>query len=182
MRLRCLRNVLIISIAFMGGLLATGIISTRTAVAQQPSEPFHSRFRYIILSTEVHAIGDQQMRGVEVLLDSTAFSEGNLKELFALLSKRYPEPQWMDASVLTSLEQVRTPEEFDLYGRAQFSGAKSYPLHYDDYDLAIFMRHGEDHFFRYTVRSIRPERDMKTVVLKGYDPATHQRAKTAPGR
>jgi hypothetical protein len=127
MRLLLIRHLLIISIALAGGLFATTVSSPSWTIAQQPSELFHSKFRYIILSTEVQAIGDHQMRSVDVLMDGSAFSEENLKELFELLSKRYPEPQWMDASVLTSLEQVKTPEEFDRYGRAQFSGAKSYP-------------------------------------------------------
>jgi hypothetical protein len=50
-------------------------------------------------------------RIVTVLLDREAFSEETLKKLFALLSKRFPEPKRMMVEVYTNLKQIPTPEE-----------------------------------------------------------------------
>lgn len=46
-----------------------------------------------------------------MLLDREAFSEETLKKLFALLSKRFPEPKRMMVEVYTNLKQIPTPEE-----------------------------------------------------------------------
>ena len=49
-----------------------------------------------------------------MLLDPKSFSEENLKQLFALLSKRFPEPTELVVNVYTDLEDIMTPEEGDV--------------------------------------------------------------------
>jgi hypothetical protein len=154
-------------IAYFGGsyLLPLAIASPRPSQAQA-KVPFRSDFRYIVLSTEVRSFGDVKVRGVVVLLDEAAFSEDNLRRLFELLSKRYPDPEWMDAHVLTSLEQVQTPEEHDVYGNASIQGGFGNLIRYNDFNRAIFFRYGEKQFFRYT-SNLGSGENLKTVVIKG---------------
>jgi hypothetical protein len=73
----------------------------------------------------------------------------------------------MDVWVVTSLEQIATPEE------AEREIAMSHTNNHPEYDLhnnAVLIRQGENEFFRYTTNP--PKTDMKTVVLKACDPAT----------
>jgi len=56
----------------------------------------------------------RKSRGVDVLLDPKSFSEENLKQLFAMLSKRFPEPAKLIVNVYTDLEDIMTPEEGDV--------------------------------------------------------------------
>jgi hypothetical protein len=123
------------------------------------------------LSNEIdNSLGEKGARNVQVLLDDAAFSENTLKELFSLLIKRYPEPDWIYVWVVTSLHQVATPEEADL---PQLSESNSNP-DYDKYHHAVLIKQGEDEFFRYFPNP--PSAQMKTVVIRGIDSATGLRA------
>lgn len=135
---------------------------------------FRSDFRFVILSDEVYdATGKKDMtRSMQVLMDDKAFSEENLTKLFKLLLKKYPKPNWMDVSVVTNLEQVATPEESER--EMIMSHTNNHP-EFGLYNHAILRRHGGDEFFRFTINP--PKTEMKTVVLKGCDPATSQCAK-----
>jgi len=127
----------------------------------------------VILSNEIEWIGRKyQDRSIQVLLDPNAFSERNLTILFELLLKRYPKPDWMSVSVVTSLEQVATPEEAER--EIIMSHTNNHP-EFDCYDNAILIRHGKNEFFRYTDKV--PRTAMKTVVIQGCDAATSKCAK-----
>src|SRR6266480_3066910 len=81
-------------------------------VRSSQTNQYHSPFRYIVIANEVtKPDGDvtNSTRTVSVLLDERAFSEGNLKNLFALLSKRFAAPKRLDVWLYTSLEQIETP-------------------------------------------------------------------------
>src|SRR5947208_50055 len=67
-----------------------------------------TEFRYIIFGNEVSNANkpEDTWRRVKVLLDESAFSEGALTRLFTLLSKRFPEPAWLEVQVYTNLKQT----------------------------------------------------------------------------
>jgi hypothetical protein len=73
----------------------------------------------------------------------------------------------MFIDVVTSLEQVATPEEAER--EIIMSHTNNHP-EFDNYDNAILIRQGEDEFFRYTLNA--PNTELKTVVIKGCDAAT----------
>ena len=124
-----------------------------------------SPFRYVIYYNDVHDPKEEWAeRNVGVLLDERAFSEETLKQLFALLSERYPSPQRLVVDVDTSLDTARTPEEQE--GPA-VCGACENPSH-RQHHWALYMRFEDDEIFRYNPNP--PDRDMKTVVLRGKDP------------
>jgi hypothetical protein len=80
-------------------------------------DPPHSPFRYVITRNAItegsyYPQGEKfRERGVDVLLDEKSFSESTLRQLFALISKRFPEPTKMYVNVYTSLDDMLTPEE-----------------------------------------------------------------------
>ena len=124
-----------------------------------------SEFRYIITSNEVDERFTTHSRSVGVLMDKDAFTEENLTKLYKLISKRFPEPNWLYVWVNTSLWQVDTPEEANL---GRFS-ERGYDPHDDQYPSALLMRVNDNEFFRYSPEG-PPYFKMKTVILKGVDP------------
>src|SRR5262249_28962994 len=66
-------------------------------------------FRYLIVKESLLHNG----RVVIVMFDIKHFTEGNLRELFRLMSERFPKPDELHVGVFTSLEQFPTPEEED---------------------------------------------------------------------
>jgi|GEM_PF-3437244 len=155
--------------SFDNGLRAT----QGTPPMQKASElkRFRSSIRYAIVGNDVANItGDRKdaRRFVGVLMDEKAFSEENLRSLFPLLSKRFPDPQRLTVHVFTSLEQVRTPEESDTGGISE--GPSDFSL--DNYHRALFIRDDGNELIRYSTEL--PVRGLRTVVLKGRDPQTRR--------
>jgi hypothetical protein len=70
-----------------------------------------SSFRYAIVHNELAKA--LPARQVWVLIEEKAFTEENLKSLYQLVTKRYPEPYYLNIWVYTSLQDVPTPEEAD---------------------------------------------------------------------
>lgn len=156
----------IVSTALCIGLLLTAKSSAEVNKLMS-LEQYKSPFRYVIVSNEIiDGRGDPKdaVRYVEVLLDDKSFNEETLRELFRLLSKRFPKPQVMHVEVSTNLEQVDTPEEREA---GKISEAPTNPA-LDRYPSALLIRQGGNELFRYTPKP--PNTEMKTVVIKGRDP------------
>jgi hypothetical protein len=175
--MRIVRNHFVRAATLVGvtQILLVCVLAFRTPAAAQSTRPiFRSEFRYVILSDEAYYVAGEEdiTRDIRVLMDGKAFSEENLTKLFKLLLKRYPAPDWMDVSVMTSLEQVATPEEADqqLY---MLSHTNNHP-EYDLYNNALLVRQGPNVFYRYAVGLGTGSISWKTVVLKGCDSATSQ--------
>lgn len=155
---------LVLLFLFNNGLRATqGKPPTQKA---SELKRFRSSIRYAIVSNDVANItGDRKdaRRFVGVLMDEKAFSEENLRSLFPLLSKRFPDPQRLTVHVFTSLEQVRTPEESDTGGISE--GPSDASL--DNYHEALFIRDDGNELIRYSTEL--PVRGLRTVILKGRD-------------
>ena len=138
---------------------------------QKEDMQFRSSLRYAIVSNEIVNVtgdADDAFRYVVILLDEKAFSESRLKELFKLVSARFPTPNRLDVQVYTDLEQVETPEEHD---RGRVSESRDDPTS-DKYHWALFIRSQGNELFRYNPNP--PNRGMKTVILKGEDPTARK--------
>jgi hypothetical protein len=126
-------------------------------------------FRYIIFKNDARYFGKSEpkagIRTMRVLLDEGAFSEETLKKLFRALSEKYPEPQMLLVVVITNIEQTYPP------GYPQSSTDRD-PPEFDNHHWANYTRSEENEYFRYNPDP--PNREMKTVVLKGKDPFAPQ--------
>jgi len=123
-----LQLVLFTGFAVLFLVFNNGSSATQNTPAMQKAyelKPFRSSIRYAIVGNNVADItGDRKdaQRVVSVLMDEKAFSEENLRTLFPLLSKRFPDPQRLIVHIFTSLEQVRTPEESETPGISEGPG------------------------------------------------------------
>ena len=131
------------------------------SISQWPegSKPARARFRYVIVENKTYTIAKSR-RTLTVLLDPASFSEENLRELFALLSKRFPQPESLTAQVFTSMEQIPTPEESDL---PQASEVSSNP-EIGKYHWAVLVRTRSEEYFRYNPEP--PQNTIKTVKVQ----------------
>lgn len=145
--------------AWIGNRIAYGL----EVAAAQNERP---KFRYVIISNKVDDTGRPQdtWRTLLVLLEPESFSEDTLKELFSLLSKRFPDPEWLKIDITTSLKQIPTPEEAEA---PSISGGPD-NLEFNKYHWAYMMRMKGSELFRYNPNP--PRRDLKTVIIKGKDP------------
>jgi hypothetical protein len=158
----------ILGIGLLLGLLLTVSIAAGANNKHVPQAPNRSPFRYVIVSNEV--IDDSgtpprdAYRYVEILLDGKAFSERNLKELFRLVSKRFPKPKVLDVQVYTNLEDIETPEERESGKMSEAPYDRSLDRHHQ----AFFVRDDDgDEWFTYNPNPRTPE--MKKVVIRGRD-------------
>lgn len=167
---RMLRIALCIGLLLASSSLAE-VNSNRMSQAWN-QHSYRSPFRYVITSNEIIDGGGNprdSYRSIGVLLDERAFSEETLKELFKLLSKRFPKPMTMEVWVSTNLEQVPTPEEGEA---GAMSEAPDNPA-LDRYPSALLIRQDGNELFRYTPNP--PSTETKTVILKGRDPQARRR-------
>lgn len=126
-----------------------------------------SGFRYIIFRNTANPDSPKELiqRRISILLEESAFNIENLKELFALVCKRYPKPDWLEIYVFTNLIQIPTPEEQD---KPPLMESKFIDPYEGEYPSASMTRIQENEIIRYTAD--RPYINKKSLVLKGADP------------
>jgi hypothetical protein len=159
---------LLLTVSFC--MIPSGNVVAQTLASQQDlkscPEPPRSPFRYVItwnkITEGMHYPqgGKFRARGVDVLLDEKSFSESTLRQLFALISKRFPDPAELNVSVYTSLEDMMTPEEGDQVTTnciLDFATLKFAP--------AFYMRDSEREQFVYQTKE--QGSILKTIVLRG---------------
>ena len=98
---------------------------------------------------------------MDVLMEDKAFNESNLKLLFSMLSKRFTDRPSLFVDVYTSLDAIRTPEEYDetgLFGPVD---------DYYKYKYASFSRNGNGESFEYGI----PNLVKPTIVIMKPPPA-----------
>lgn len=122
---------------------------------------YRSPFRYVIFNNEV----DAGYRYLEVLLDEKAFSEENLKQLFKLVSNRFPIPRVLHIQVYTNLEDAETPEERESGKASEQPGNPAA----DRYHSAYFLRDNDGNQW-FTYNPDAPDTKLRTVVVKGQAP------------
>lgn len=117
-------------------------------------------FRYVIFSNLIQEFDDSKLnsRNIDILMDEKAFSEDNLVKLFFMISKRFPEPEFLNVSIYTNLEQTSTPEEMD-----QGATSEKEDLTSNHYSWAVYIRTDSNEFFNYT--PIKRKSDIKSVDL-----------------
>jgi hypothetical protein len=147
-------------------VFAIWLSSLQVTYSPQNTE-MQARVRYIICGNVLRpAPGPDAVRNICVLMDEDSFGPESLKELFSLLSKRFPEPAVFVCSVKTSLDQLNTPEEEDNL----MSLHKEEPHLVDHHHRAIFIRSADNEIIRYTAAP--GDTSLKTIVLKGKDPVS----------
>jgi hypothetical protein len=79
----------------------------------------NDEFRYVIIAETSNiqrfVNESKHYRNLIVLIEESGFNESNLKTLFKLLSKRFDDRPGLYVNVITSLEAIPTPEEFDKW-------------------------------------------------------------------
>jgi hypothetical protein len=106
-----LMGILILSLN--GSITAKAVLGKAASPYDLPRSPF----RYAIVRNEVAKT--HPVRQVGILMEEGAFTEENLRFVYQLVVKRFPEPYEMDIWVYTSLVDVPTPEEVDAGGRSE---------------------------------------------------------------
>jgi hypothetical protein len=92
-------------------------------------------------------------------MNERSFSERNLRELFGLISKRFPDPIVLRIHVATSVEQLSTPEEADQGWNSSEKVNDVAEKHF----WAFYLRSDDDEFFRYS--PVEDKTDVRTVQL-----------------
>lgn len=155
----------------MSILLAAFVASTTYSQEIDSAKPYLSNFRYVNVNNVLLHNG----RLIFVLMDEKAFSEVNLKELFKLVSERFPEPDELHVAVFTSLEQYPTPEEEDYSKSLPSSEGKlKVDPSLEKYPIAIYLRNKANESFSYKTGGANGVE--KTVILKG-EGLLHQKKK-----
>lgn len=116
----------------------------------KPDAVERSPFRYVIVAdvTDLQKYinrGDST-RDLVVLIEENAFNEKNLTELFILLGKRFNDRPALFVHVTTSMEAIRTPEEYDQLSLGGGLDDNQY-----EFKHAFYSRngYGEQYWYRY---------------------------------
>ena len=110
---------------------------TANAQSRPCPEPVRSAFRYVITNNdEITSTQGETLRIIDVLMDATSLSEGNLRKLFASLSNKFSGSSRLLVRVHTNLEDVYTPEEASQIVHA----SKCDTLRGDRYPWAMYNR------------------------------------------
>ena len=141
-------------------LVALAITPLRSQEAGS-AQDYRSNFRYLIVSNGLLHNG----RLVFALMDEKSFSEENLKELFRLISKRFPKPSELHVAVFTNLEQVQTPEEEDFYKALSPEIEIPTNVNVDRYPSAVYVRSKGKESFSFSV--VSPRRVERKFIIKG---------------
>ncbi len=111
------------------------------------SLPYRSKFRYVIAYNLIDPLGPNstERRSIGVLMEPAAFTEDNLKLLFELVSKRFPDPTLMYVDVFTDLEDIATPEEQESPAMSELPSSQERIPRVQ----ASFIRNGTNRLIRY---------------------------------
>ncbi|MCM3872158.1 MAG: hypothetical protein ND895_15855 [Pyrinomonadaceae bacterium] len=85
-----------------------------------------------------------------------------MRELFRLISKRFPEPDELRVGVFTALDQLPTPEEED-YERLFSTNDLAYVKQIEKYPNATYMRTKNREEFQYSIGEGQPRQQ---VIIK----------------
>ena len=144
---------------------------TPSASAEYPSGPPPQpncpevRAEFLVTQNELYT---EKVRHLEVYLTPTAFSESNLRLLFACLSKDNPEPPHLTAEVETDWSRVHIPNGMPGTGA---SNMPPDPHEYDFLKAIYYRRPATDHrkraeYFRYSPRIHLDQFYWTKVIIK----------------
>ena len=140
-----------ILLLMMFGVAAGQQIPNPTAKA--PSDDLEQpQFRYVIIAgvskAEKYANRGPHYYIMDVLMEDKAFNEKNLTLLFRLLSRRFSDRPGLFINVYTSLDAIRTPEEYDA---TDLAGPRD---DYHKYKFAFFLRNASGESYRYGIPNV----------------------------
>ena len=165
---RILITLLLVFVCIALGQVATNIateesitVSAQTSVAQKQTKDC-VKFKFHWLEIE-NVLYTPVVRHVEIFFDEKAFSEENLKTLFAYLSEKNPEPKHLTVVVHTNWAQLWYPSDCPPFA---ISEQPDPPDKYD-YLQAIYYRRKDREYFRYSPAVKVHDADFKMVVIKG---------------
>ena len=115
-------------------------------------------FRYIEIENTLHS---EVYRYIEIFMDSKAFNEENLKEMFSYLSREYPNEANLVIRAYTDWSQIDYPSDCPPSG---IGGGKGKPKPEEFHFQATFNRRPEGAYFRY--RETPMSKDLRTVVIE----------------
>jgi len=110
----------IIAALTLGSILSLGVLLMPKNGKGSVSAPYglyRSPFRYVIVRNDF--VKAASIRQVGILMEDDDFTEENLKSIYQLVVKRFPEPYDMNIEVYTSLVDAPTPEEIDGGGMSE---------------------------------------------------------------
>jgi hypothetical protein len=99
-------------------------------------------------------------------MDPRAFSEKNLRELFNLVARRFPDPEELHVGAFTSLDQLPTPEEQDYMLKTNTDWLP-FMDQIEKQPGAVYARKGGSEGFKYSSANGKPK---TTVIMKGNNP------------
>lgn len=117
------------------------------------------KFHYLEIENVLYS---PVVRHIEIFLDEKAFSEENLKTLFAYLSEKNPEPKHLTVVVHTNWAQLGYPS--DCPG----IGLSNQPARPDEYDYlqATYYRRAKVEYFDYSQALKIDASEFKRVILR----------------
>jgi len=148
--------VILVFILTLSGSMAA--INGKAETAAQYRLHTSSSFRYAVVHNEVAKA--LPVRQVWVLMEDKAFTEENLKSLFELVIKRFPEPYEMNIWVYTNLADVPTPEEADEGGMSEVKDAP--PL--SGAPTAVCVRNDKTEYINYFYPTPKGQEHGKIVI------------------
>jgi hypothetical protein len=165
---------------------------------QKPStqETTGPSFRYVIIYNEVvDAVKDldstrtgTKQRFVDILMEEDAFKEQNLRFLYESVSRRFPEPQLLNVSVVTNLCDTETPEEHEgprtsepegpapVEDRAKLSSSAE-TFNAVEHPRAVFIRTGDTEMIRYRYPTPKGAKQGEIVLRHAEQGKTRQNSK-----
>jgi hypothetical protein len=120
------------------------------------------KLRCYVVENYTYASGNPAVsqRGMALLMQEEAFSENNLRKLFDVLSRNFPQPDDLGIIVVTTEAQVQNRPSNRPSDSPEAPG-------YYDHHRAEYRRRGNDESFRFTEQPT--DRRLKTVTLRGND-------------
>lgn len=121
---------------------------------------YYAPIRYAIVYNSLFL--DDTERRIDILMDEKQFNEENLKTVFELVKKRFPEPSRLGITVHTNLATIETPEENEMVKDSHDSRFSKIKF---SYKRAFFMRFENGREALIYTTNIYPNYQEKTVVL-----------------
>ena len=137
-----------------GSITADPVLGKVTPPYDLPRSPF----RYTIVRNEIAKAHPVRQAGI--LMEEGAFTEENLRHLYQLVVKRFPEPSQIDIWVYTSLVDVPTPEEVDAGGMSEMKN----PPPMSGRPTAVCVRNDYNEYINYYYATPRAQENGRIVI------------------
>jgi hypothetical protein len=145
-------------------LLCSSLFTFHDKVLARPQQEVAKG--YFVISNTVKG----ENRDIRLLLNIEFFTQERLRNLLKELFEMYPEPDRLDVSLYSDLEQVRHFVDGKPYHPIEQIRDSQDPSRLNRYASGLLIRRGGNEIIRYYI----PDGggfNLKTIVMKGRDPA-----------